>query len=110
MPASNERSNLARAAALQRVGQVGGDAVSAPARRAFLQRFLDQTDSDLPMHERQRRAEALLRAHMTRLAGKSAAGRRIKHHAAELRAIAQDAAQLADEIESEPLPATGAGA
>jgi hypothetical protein len=46
------------------------------ARAAFDRRFYDQTDPALPEDERQRRAAALRRAHMTRLALAAATARR----------------------------------
>lgn len=48
------------------------------ARRAFLATFIDQVDPDrtLPEAERQRRAEAARKAHLARLALKSARVRR----------------------------------
>ena len=49
--------------------------ITAPATRAFLQRFLDQVDPALPEAERMRRAEHLRRAHMTELARKSVQAR-----------------------------------
>ena len=48
---------------------------TANARSAFLSRFLPD-DPDLTPEERQKRAEAALRAHMLRLAYKSAKKRR----------------------------------
>jgi hypothetical protein len=44
------------------------------ARRGFWTRFLNEVDPErtLPVAERERRAQAALRAHMTRLAYKSA--------------------------------------
>jgi hypothetical protein len=49
------------------------------ARDAFLRRFEDQVDPDrtLPADERQRRATAALKAHMTRLSYRSARSRRL---------------------------------
>jgi hypothetical protein len=47
-----------------------------PAREGFMRRFCEQTSDDLPEAERHRRAEAALRAHMTRLALRSAQARR----------------------------------
>jgi len=52
-----------------------------PARRAFLQRFLDTIPADLPEEERLRRAQSALRAHMTRLAFYSARNRRMRKEA-----------------------------
>ena len=48
---------------------------TAPARSAFLKRFYPD-DPDLPEPERQARAAAALKAHMLRLARRSAAARR----------------------------------
>jgi hypothetical protein len=51
---------------------------TAPGRRAFLARFEDQVDPDGTLNpaERVRRAEQAMRAHMARLALKSAQVRR----------------------------------
>jgi hypothetical protein len=51
---------------------------SAPGRRAFNERFLDQVDPDrvLPAAERLRRAESARKAHFARMALKSANARR----------------------------------
>lgn len=49
---------------------------SEPARAAFRARFFDQTDPALPLAERLRRADLLLRKHMTLLALRSAQARR----------------------------------
>jgi hypothetical protein len=67
-------------------GRLGGLALSAThdsrhytarARAAFLQKFLEQVDPKhvLPEAERQRRAEAARKAHMARIALKSAQSR-----------------------------------
>jgi hypothetical protein len=67
-------------------GRIGGYAkaaryppseLTAPARTAFLERFLDLVDPDrvLPEAERRRRADAALKAHMARLAYRSAKAR-----------------------------------
>jgi hypothetical protein len=65
-------------------GRIGGYAraakypagqLTAPARRGFLRRF-EPTDPNLSPQERQRRAEAALKAHMVRLARLSAKARR----------------------------------
>lgn len=50
---------------------------TAPARRGFMARFEDQVDPErkLPHEERQRRAEAAMKAHMQRLALKSSRAR-----------------------------------
>lgn len=54
--------------------------LTAKARSAFLTRFVNEVDPDrvLPEGERIRRAEHALRAHMLRLALKSAKARRKK--------------------------------
>jgi hypothetical protein len=54
--------------------------VTANARRAFVERFERQVDPDgvLPAAERRRRAEHAMRAHMTRLALRSARARRAR--------------------------------
>lgn len=93
MPATP--SQVGRIAALTRVAQEGGSAVSAPARAAFLEKFYDQVDPDrtLPLDERERRASAARKAHFARLSAKSADARRRKGTATQLR-------QLADELEA----------
>ncbi len=55
----------------------GGKQMTAAARKGFLARFEREVDPDgtLPPEERTRRAEHALRAHMARLAAKSAAKR-----------------------------------
>jgi hypothetical protein len=50
-------------------------AATAPARSAFLRRFLDSTDPNLPMGIREKQAEAARRAHFTALAYLSARAR-----------------------------------
>jgi hypothetical protein len=47
---------------------------TAPGRSAFLRRFLHEVDPDgeLPSEERERRARSALKAHMSRLALRSA--------------------------------------
>ena len=59
--------------------------ITKPARRAFLDRFLLQADPDgaLSEEERRRRADHLLKAHMLRLAQRSAEKRRAKAGAAQ---------------------------
>ena len=54
--------------------------VTAKARKTFLDRFAHQVDPDdsLPVKERHRRAEHARRAHMTRLALRSARARRAR--------------------------------
>jgi len=58
--------------------QVGGREITANARSAFLQRFLDQVDPHriLPPAERERRAGMARKAHFQRLALASAKARR----------------------------------
>jgi len=68
-------------------GRVGGFALAArrdpkvytaPARAAFMSKFLSQVDPDgvLPLAERERRATAARSAHFARMALKSAQSRR----------------------------------
>jgi hypothetical protein len=54
--------------------------ITRAARAAFLDKWIDEVDPDrqLPEGERDRRAEAALKAHMTRLALKSAQARRAR--------------------------------
>jgi hypothetical protein len=89
------------AAALTRVSQVGGHEVSAPARAAFNEAFIDQVDPDrvLPEAERAKRAEAARRAYFLGLAAKSAESRRRKSTALQRKADADELRRLADEIE-----------
>jgi hypothetical protein len=60
-----------------RSSKYDGREMTATARARFLARFLDEVDPDrqLPEPERIRRAEAALRAHMKRLALRSARAR-----------------------------------
>lgn len=96
------RSAINKAAALTRVSQVGGAAVSAPARRAFLDRFLDEVDPNrtLAESERERRAQAARRAYFTKLAAKSARARKAKANKAATNAEAANLRALADAIEA----------
>jgi hypothetical protein len=79
-------SDEARRAAWGRIGglttesRYGGHAMTAPARRGFLGRFLVEVDPEcrLDLAERTRRAEAARRAHMLRLAAASARSRAAK--------------------------------
>jgi hypothetical protein len=89
------RSARHAAAALTRVAREGGSAVSAPARAAFDEKFIDQVDPDrtLPEDERAKRVRAARQAYFLTLAAKSVDSRKKRSAAAELRA-------LADEIES----------
>jgi len=64
------RASIAANARWSRESPYGPDSTPAKARAGFERRFLDEVDPDrtLPEPERLRRAEALRRAHMTRLA------------------------------------------
>lgn len=73
---SEERSTRARIAAHTLHATHDSREITANARAGFLASFYDQTDPELPHAERLRRAEHLLRAHMQRLALKSAQARR----------------------------------
>ncbi len=68
----------ARMAAYELHSRVDSTAHTAPARRAFLERFERKVDPDgtLTEPEHQRRAEAARKAHFTRLAYLSARARR----------------------------------
>lgn len=94
---SARRSN-ARVAALTRVSQVGGTAVSAPARAAFMAKFYDQVDPDrtLPIDEREKRATAARKAHFVALAARSVKSRQSK----ALREFAAEVIAVADEIDA----------
>ena len=72
---SSLRSQKARIAALTRAAMYDGKEVTAKARTTFLDNFLLQIPDDLPEVERLRRAEALKKAHFTRLAYLSAKAR-----------------------------------
>jgi hypothetical protein len=67
----------ARVAAHSLHAQRDSRELTANARAGFLAKFLDEADADrtLPESERLRRAEHALRAHMSRLALKSARAR-----------------------------------
>jgi len=96
----SERSQRARIAGLARSAKApSGTAISAPARAAFLQRFYDETDPELPEAERQRQAAAARKLHMTRLSRRAAAARRSASAAArELAEVADDLAASADAV------------
>ncbi|MFN8149409.1 MAG: hypothetical protein U0R76_18305 [Candidatus Nanopelagicales bacterium] len=89
---SRTRSPQHAAAALTRVAREGGTAVSAPARAAFDERFVDQVDPDrtLPEDERAKRVSAARRAYFLGLAAKSADKRRRRAEAERLRALADE--------------------
>ena len=75
-----ERSLRAKAAAYARFGHQDPVEATEKARRTFLSRFEQQADPEavLDPTERQRRAQALLTAHMHTLAAKSAKARRAR--------------------------------
>ena len=73
-----DRRLRARIAANTRAANEDGRQMTRAARAAFLNGFEAQVDPDgsLPPEERHRRARAALRAHMSRLAARSARARR----------------------------------
>lgn len=77
---AEQRSQRARIAAHARWAKHDPTEGTAPARRAFLAKFIDQVDSErvLPEPERLRRAESARQAYMARLAYKSAQARAAK--------------------------------
>lgn len=80
-PDPRDRALIARIAAIERWGRtVDRAAATAPGRDGLRARFLREADPDgvLPSHERERRADELMRAHMLRLARRSAQVRRKK--------------------------------
>lgn len=79
-----ERTLRARLAAHTLHSKVDPTEHTAPARAAFLERFLDEVDPnrELPEAERFRRAEHARKAYFARLALKSAKARRKKVGAA----------------------------
>lgn len=75
---STQLSLRGRIAAFTRASRYDGSTVTANARSAFLASFLAEVDAANPGlndEERQRRAQALRRAHMSRLAFASARAR-----------------------------------
>ncbi len=72
------RAQCGRIGAYVLHGSYDSREVTQPARDGFLRRFLEEADPDgrLPPAERHRRAESLLKAHMARLALRSAQARR----------------------------------
>lgn len=76
----SQRSMRARLAAHAMHARHDSREVTANARQAFVERFEREVDPDgvLPAAERQRRAEHAMRAHMTRLALRSAQARRTR--------------------------------
>lgn len=83
--AAAHRSRAGRVAALTRwAHESDPQAATAPARKGFLAKFEREVDPDgtMPPGERLVRAERLMKAHMSRLAGKAAEARRRKGRAA----------------------------
>ncbi len=76
---SSERRLRGRLGGLAKSAKYDAKELTAPARRGFMKRFIPG-DPDLSEAERNRRAEAALKAHMTRLALKSAQARRRRKH------------------------------
>lgn len=72
------RRQVARIGGLTRAARYDGREVTSAARRGFMARFEDEVDPErkLSLAERQRRAQAAMRAHMARLALRSAKSRR----------------------------------
>jgi hypothetical protein len=77
-PVASVRSQIARIGGLARAAKYDGRAVTKAARLAFADRWTREVDPNgvLPEHERERRARAAMRAHMQRLALRSAQTRR----------------------------------
>ena len=72
---AEQRSLRASIGGHARAGKYDGREITANARAGFRQRFVKQVDAESPglqEEERLRRAEHLLRAHMARLALRSA--------------------------------------
>lgn len=80
MSSPQERSNAARIAAFTRASKYDGATVTAIARDARFAQFEKQVDPEgtLSAEERYRRAKALQRAHMARIAKKAHEARRRK--------------------------------
>lgn len=82
--ASNAALSQVRAAAgriggLAKAGRFNPQELTAPARQGFMRRFYEEVDARNPglsEKERERRVRALLRAHMAKLALKSAQARK----------------------------------
>jgi hypothetical protein len=77
---NTERVLAARVAAYTKHSKYDPAQSTSKARSAFLARFLADVDPDnhLPEIERTRRAEAALKAHMTRLSLRAAKARRLR--------------------------------
>jgi hypothetical protein len=75
---ASARSQIARIGGLARAAQYDGREVTKAARLAFADRWIREVDPEgtLPRAERERRARAAMRAHMHRLALRSAQARR----------------------------------
>lgn len=79
------RSIQARVAALTRAARTDGSEISAPARKAFMDRFevrhecklcgVIEIDQTLPPRQRQRAVQAAITAHFTRLARRTRVAR-----------------------------------
>lgn len=85
MPTPKEQSLAGKIAAHTRWSRVDDrSAATAPARRAFMERFEDQVDPQriLSPDERARRAESARQAYFAELALKSAQARRRRREAA----------------------------
>jgi hypothetical protein len=76
MLSPSERTMRSRIGGYTRwVKETDRTAATAPARRAFVERFFDATDPNLPREIREKQAEAARRAHFTELAYLSARAR-----------------------------------
>ena len=82
----SQRVQRARIAAFTRWSKEDPAATAARGQAGLLAKFVDQVDPDrvLPEAERQRRAEAARKAHMTRLAFRSAKVRAARRAPADL--------------------------
>lgn len=102
LPATNSyRNQINRANALSRVAKEGGAAVSAPARRAFLDKFRTEVDPDnlLAPEDREARADAAMRAHVTRMAAASAKVRQTNASREKAKIEAATLRKLADGLD-----------
>jgi hypothetical protein len=77
MSSESLRKQRARLGGLATAARYDAREQTAPARAAFLRRFVDQVDPDraLPRDERERRTEAAMRLHFARLSFLSARAR-----------------------------------
>jgi hypothetical protein len=71
----NDMALRGKVGGFARAARYSGDELTKEARAGFLKRFEPQ-EPNLSPEERQRRTEAALRAHMAKLARKSAIARR----------------------------------